>query len=286
MLLAWALAPVAAMALQLQDDEQDTLELPGPAQRIVSLAPGATAMLFAAGAGDKVVGTTAYSVEPAAARKVERIGDALSFDLERILALHPDVVVVWGSGTSTTQIARLQNVGLRIYRHRLRSLDDIPPSLQRLGRLAGTEAQAQAAASQYAQQIASLRARYRQQTPATVLLQVWDRPIYTVGRPEIMTDVVNACGDRNLYDDLTDASPAVTLESVLARNPQIILALAPDEKSGARWAQAWSAFPTLTAVQSRRVIAWSDQRLSRLGPSIVDAAADLCHALRAPAPHS
>jgi iron complex transport system substrate-binding protein len=281
-----ALAPTSAAALQLQDDEQDTLELPGPAQRIVSLAPGATAMLFAAGAGAKVVGTTAYSVEPEAARKVERIGDALSFDLERMLALHPDVVVVWGSGTSATQIARLQNVGLRIYHHRLRRLDDIPASLQRLGRLAGTEEVARAAAAQYAQQIASLRAQYRQQAPATVLLQVWDRPIYTVGRPEIMTDVINACGDRNLYDDLTDPSPAVTLESVLARNPQIILALAPDANSGARWASAWSAFPTLRAVQSGRVIAWSDQRLSRLGPSIVDAASDLCRALRAPTPHS
>jgi iron complex transport system substrate-binding protein len=281
-----ALVPKVAAALQVQDDEQDSLELPGPAQRIVSLAPGATAMLFAAGAGAKVVGTTAYSVEPEAARKVERIGDALSFDLERILALHPDVVVVWGSGTSSTQIARLQNVGLRIYRHRLRRLDDIPLSLQRFGRLAGTEAVAQAAAAQYAQLIASLRAQYRQLVPATVLLQVWDRPIYTIGRPEIMTDVVNACGDRNLYDDLTDPSPAVTLESVLARNPQIILALAPDEKSGERWAGAWRAFPTLRAVQSGRVIPWSDQRLSRLGPSIVDAAADLCRALRAPVPHS
>jgi iron complex transport system substrate-binding protein len=285
-LLAGALAPTIAAALQVQDDEQNSLELPGPAQRIVSLAPGATAMLFAAGAGAKVVGTTVYSVEPQAARKVERIGDALSFDLERVLALHPDVVVVWGSGTSATQIARLQNVGLRIYHHRLRRLDDIPLSLQRLGRLAGTEEVAQAAATQYAQQIAALRAQYRQQPPATVLLQIWDRPIYTVGRPEIMSDVVNACGDRNLYDDLGDASPAVTLESVLARNPQIILALAPDEKSGERWASAWSAFPTLRAVQSKRVIAWSDQRLSRLGPSIVEAAADLCRALRAPAPHS
>ena len=92
-------APVPA--LQLQDDDQRSLELPRPAQRIVSLAPGATAMLFAAGAGQLVVGTSDYSNEPEAAKAIERVGDSQSFDLERILALHPDVVVVWSGGTFT-----------------------------------------------------------------------------------------------------------------------------------------------------------------------------------------
>ncbi len=271
-------------ALTLQDDDQHTLQLTRPAQRIVSLAPGATAMLFAAGAGERVVGTSAYSDEPDAAKRVERVGDAQSFDLERILALHPDVVVVWSGGTSPTQLARLEGVGLRIYHHRLARLDDIAASLTRLGRLAGTEVAAQAAAAAVTQRIAALRERYMQAAPATVLLQVWDRPIYTVGRTEIMTDVIHACDYRSLYEDLTDPGPAVTLESVLARDPQIILALAPDAISGRDWAAAWRAYPSMRAVRSGRVIAWTDQRLSRLGPSIVDAAEDLCRALREPPP--
>jgi iron complex transport system substrate-binding protein len=274
-------APAADVAaLQLQDDDQHTLQLTGPAQRIVSLAPGATAMLFAAGAGEHVVGTSAYSNEPEAARDIERVGDAQSFDLERILALHPDVVVVWSGGTSPTQLARMEGVGLRIYRHRLARLDDIPASLARFGRLAGTEGPAQAAAAQITQRIAVLRELYQQAAPATVLIQVWDRPIYTVGRTEIMTDVVHACGYRSLYEDLTDPGPAVTLESVLARDPQIILALPPDADSGRDWVAAWRAYPSMRAVRSGRVLSWTDQRLSRLGPSIVDAAEDLCRALR------
>jgi iron complex transport system substrate-binding protein len=273
-------------ALQLQDDEQRSLELRGPAQRIVSLAPGATAMLFAAGAGDRVVGTSEYSNEPAAAAGIPRIGDAQSFDLERILALHPDVVVVWSGGTSPTQLARLQGVGLRIYHHRLTGLDDIPSSLLRLGRLAGTQAQAQLAAALFGQRIAALRSRYLQAAPATVLIQVWDRPIYTVGRAEIMTDVIHACGYRNVYEDLADPGPAVTLESVLARDPQIILALPPDQNAGRDWVAGWRAYPSLRAVRSGRVVPWTDQRLSRLGPSIVDAAEDLCRALRQPQPRS
>jgi iron complex transport system substrate-binding protein len=270
------------LALQLQDDEQRSLELARPAQRIVSLAPGATAMLFAAGAGDRVVGTSEYSNEPVAAAAIPRIGDSQSFDVERVLALHPDVVVVWSGGTSPTQLARLEGVGLRIYRHRLTGLDDIPSSLVRFGRLAGTQAQAQAAAAQFAQRIAALRGRYLQAAPATVLIQVWDRPIYTVGRAEIMTDVIHACGYRNVYEDLADPGPAVTLESVLARDPQIILALPPDQNSGRDWVAAWRAFPSMRAVRLGRVVSWTDQRLSRLGPSIVDAAQDLCRALREP----
>jgi iron complex transport system substrate-binding protein len=269
-----------ALALQVQDDEQRSLELARPAQRIVSLAPGATAMLFAAGAGDRVVGTSQYSSEPAAAAGIPRIGDSQSFDVERVLALHPDVVVVWSGGTSPTQLARLEGVGLRIYRHRLTGLDDIPSSLIRLGRLAGTQPQAQAAAAQFTQRIAALRNRYLQAAPATVLIQVWDRPIYTVGRAEIMTDVIHACGYRNVYEDLADPGPAVTLESVLARDPQIILALPPDQNAGRDWVAAWRAYPSMRAVRSGRVVSWTDQRLSRLGPSIVDAAEDLCQALR------
>jgi iron complex transport system substrate-binding protein len=268
--------------LQLQDDDQRSLELPRPAQRIVSLAPGATAMLFAAGAGQRVVGTSDYSNEPEAAKAIERVGDSQSFDLERILGLHPDVVVVWSGGTSPTQIARLEGVGLRIYRHRLTRLDDIAPSLLRFGHLTGTQAAAQAAAAQVSQRIAALRNRYLQAAPASVLLQAWDRPIYTVGRAEIMTDVIHACGYRNLYEDLTDPGPAVTLESVLARDPDIILALAPDANSARDWVARWSAYASMRAVRSGRVLAWTDQRLSRLGPSIVDAAENLCRALRQP----
>jgi len=283
----WAAAAGAGAPLpQLRDDEQRPIDLPRPAQRIVSLAPGATAMLFAAGAGAQVVGTSAYSNEPAAAKLIPQVGDAQSFDVERILALHPDVVVVWSGGTSATQLARLEGVGLHLYRHRLSALDDIPGSLIRLGQLAGTEAQARAAASQLAARITALRERYRNAAAESVLIQVWDRPIYTVGRAEIMTDVIHACGYRSIYEDLADPGPAVTLESVLARDPKIILALPPDARAGRDWVAGWRAYPSLQAVRSGRLISWTDQRLSRLGPSIVDAAEALCQALREPGPVS
>jgi iron complex transport system substrate-binding protein len=279
--VAMALLPGIAGAVAVQDDDRNTIELPGPANRIVSLAPGATAMLFAAGAGDRVVGTSAYSDEPAAARRIERIGDAQSFDLERILALRPDVVVVWTGGTSLAEVARLESVGLRIYHHHVTRLDDFPDSLRRLGVLAGTDAQANSAAAQLAQRIAALRSHYPQRRDASVFVQLWDRPLYTVGRDQIITDVIHACGFRSAYEDLNDASPAVTIESVLARNPDIILALTSDRHAAQSWLAQWREFNSMKAQRNAHVIAWSDERLTRIGPSVVDAAEVLCKALPA-----
>lgn len=276
------LACGVASAFTVQDDDHQTLELSGPVHRIVSLAPGATAMLFAAGAGDRVVGTSAYSDEPEAAKKIERIGDSESFDLERLLALHPDVVVVWSTGTSEANIARLQRVGLHVYRHHLARLSDIPDSLRRLGALTGSDAQAQAVAAELARRIGALGARYSQAGHSSVLVQIWDRPIYTVGRDEIVSDVLHACGYRNAYEDLLDAAPAITIESVLSRDPDIILALTPDKSAAHDWLQQWQRFTSLRAVRTGHVMAWSDARLTGFGPSVVAAAEALCQGLRTP----
>jgi iron complex transport system substrate-binding protein len=270
--------PGISAALTLQDDDQRVIQLPGPARRIVSLAPGATAMLFEAGAGDRVVGTSAYSNEPEAAKKIERIGDAQSVDLERVLALHPDVVVVWSTGTSSLQLARLQQVGLTIYHHHVARLEQLPDSLRRLGVLAGTDAQAQAAAARLAARIEQIGEQYPP-SGDRVFIQIWDRPLYTVGRDEILTDIVRRCGFHSAYEDLSGASPAVTVESVLARDPEVILALAEDAKVSQRWLAQWRGYGSMQAQRSGRMLGWSDARLTAFGPGMVDAAANLCAAL-------
>jgi iron complex transport system substrate-binding protein len=258
LLAAGASALAAQEPRSITDDDQRTLTLKVAAPRIVSLAPGATAMLFAAGAGAQIVGTSGYSDEPAAAQRIERVGDSQNFDIERILFLHPDVVVVWSGGTSATQIDKLERVGLPVYRHRIRILADIPDSLQRLGALAGTQREAQLAADRYAGRIAALERRYANAAAGTILMQVWDRPIYTVGRTELMSDVVRICGYQNIYR---------------------ILAVGTDLPTANEWLRRWRAFPTLKAVRSGRLIPWADPRLSRLGPSMVEATEALCGAL-------
>jgi iron complex transport system substrate-binding protein len=275
----WPAGEAPAAQWPVIDDDARTLQLAAHTPRIVSLAPGATAMLFAAGAGGQIVGTSDYSNEPQAAQHIERVGDAQSFDLERILALHPDVVVVWSGGTSVTQIERLERVGLKVYRHRIERLEDVPDSVRRLGVMAGTQSQAHEAAASLAQRITALRQRYASAHGGTILIQVWDHPIYTVGRAELMSDVVSVCGFHNVYADLADPGPAVSLESVLERNPDVILAVGSSAPMVEQWLEGWRRYPTLRAVHAGRLLPWTDPRLSRLGPSMVDATDALCSAL-------
>ena len=283
-LLCWlACAPVSfAMAAstnapwQLRDDEGRSLTLPAPPRRIVTLSPGATAMLFAAGGGARVVGTPEFSEEPAAARDIARIGDSHGFDLEKILALHPDIVVAWTGAFSAAQLLQFDRAGLPVYRHRVERLDDLPVALRRLGALLDTTAVANAAADGLQARIAALRAQYGRAVKPSVLLQVWDRPVYTLGGEQLVSDAMEACGYRNVYAELNAAAPAVSLESVAARDPDVIVVLASDEHSARDWLNQWRALPQLKAVKHGRLVAFVDARLSRLGPEAVSATESLC----------
>ena len=266
---------VAAAERRIMDDTGRVLPLAHPAQRIVSLAPGATAMLFAAGGGARIVGTSEYSDEPAAAQRIPRIGDSQSFDAERVLALHPDVVVAWEGGTPPASIARLERLGLTVYRHKVTRLDEFAPALRRLGTLLGTETQAEQAASELTTRLTALRAQHAAAL-GSVLIQVWDRPIYTVGGAQILSDVLASCGYRNVFGDLREAGPSVSREAVLARDPDLIFALGPDAATGDAWLQNWRSLPTLKAVANHRLVQSADQRLTRLGPSTIVAAEKLC----------
>jgi len=263
------------------DDAGRLLQLSGPPQRIVSLSPGATAMLYAAGGGDRVVGTADFSVEPAAARRIPRIGDSHGFDLERILALRPDLVIAWMDGVSEAQLLPFERAGLPVYRHRVRRLDDLPAALQRLGELLNTRPVAQRSAAALSLRITALRARYRRDDAPRLLLQVWDRPVYTLGGAQLISDVIEACGYRNIYGELRAAAPAVSLESIAARDPDVILALATDEAVARAWLEQWRALPALRAVRQGRLLSFADARLSRMGPEVLPAAEDLCARLRA-----
>jgi signal transduction histidine kinase/ABC-type Fe3+-hydroxamate transport system substrate-binding protein len=270
--------------MELRDDMGQLLSLPGPPQRIVSLAPGATAMLFAAGGGARIIGTPEYSVEPAAARGITRIGDSHGFDLERILSLHPDLIVAWSGGAAPAQLLPFERAGLPVYHHQVARLDDLAPGLERLGVLLHTEAEAQRAAASLRARISAIRAANHRASAPRLLLQVWDRPVYTLGGGQLTADAAEACGFRNVYAELRDAAPAVSLESIAARDPDVILVLAPDARTAQQWIDHWQALPALRAVRNHRVVGFVDPRLSRMGPETVDATEALCAQLAAAAP--
>jgi iron complex transport system substrate-binding protein len=267
-------------AAQVRDDLDRPVTVGAPPLRIVSLTPGATEMLFAAGAGAELIATVEYSDEPPAARQVPRIGDVAAVDMERLVALRPDVVVAWPAGGNPAQREKIAGLHIPLYQQQLERLADIPASLRRLGALAGTPAAAEQAARAIEARLAALTRTYGAAGARrpTVLLQVWNRPVYTVGGRHLMSDALELCGARNVFADLAEAGPVVDTEAVIARNPDIILAAAPPGE-GAAWLADWRRFPTLAAVRNGRLVAFEDQALSRLGPSVIDATEGLCRTI-------
>ena len=194
-----AAAPPAFAAISVTDDAGATVTLQRPAQRIVSLAPHVTELLFAAGGGARIVGTVAYSDYPPPARDIPHVGDNRSLDLERIAALKPDLVVVWRHGNAQKQIDRLRALGIPLFFSEPHRMSDIPRSIETLGTLLDTRASAHDAAQQFRQRVDMLRNRYASRPPVTVFYQVWEQPLMTLNGQHIFSDMLALCGGRNVF---------------------------------------------------------------------------------------
>jgi iron complex transport system substrate-binding protein len=262
------------------DDLRNRVTVHSGPLRIVSLSPGVTETLFAAGAGDRIVATVEYSDEPPAARHITRIGDATAIDIERLLALQPDVAVIWPGGGNTAQLRKLSGFGIPLYGQQVTRLSDLADSVRRLGALAETDAIAERAARDIEARLARLTGAPRPAQPLRILLQLWNRPIYTVGHTQIMSDALRVCGGSNIFAELADPSPAVDVEAVMARDPDMIIAAAPAREAAA-WLADWRRFPALKAVRTGRLLVFEHTRLRRLGPSVIDATLALCERINA-----
>ena len=268
----------AADSTPLRDDAGDTISVGSAPCRIVSLAPGTTAMLFAAGAGHCVVGTIAHSDEPAEAGRVPVVGDAETLDFEQLIGLRPTVVVVAVDVVQRVRIDRIRTLGIPVYQVHVTRLAQMPESLRRLGQLAGTEKVAKQKADELDTELAALDARYRNRAKVRVLYQIWDRPIYTIGGRHVITDALELCGAENVFADLETAAPAVTREAAVLRNPQLILASAPPGAAD-DWLAEWRKFPALAAVRDGQLVSHADARMDRMGPSVIAATANLCEVI-------
>lgn len=282
MLLLAGLGPVAAAqaGVTVTDDTGATLTLAAAPRRIVSLAPGATEMLFAAGAGERIVATVLGADEPAAAKALPRIGDSNTMNYERLVALKPDVVVVWEDLTNRLVVDSLRKLKLPVYFIRAKGLAEIPQSVRRLGVLAGTQAAAEAAAAQMERRIATLARRKVQGEPLRVFYMIWDEPLYTVGGRHVISDAIARCGGRNIFDDIAFPAPIVELEAVVKRDPDVMLLSAPPI-TARDWRERWGRFTTIRAVQTRQILSFSDTRLDRMGPTAIEAVEGLCQQLDA-----
>ena len=275
-LFALLVAGTANAAVTVTDDAGRTVTLKAPAHRIVSLAPNITDALFAAGAGAYVVGTSRFSDHPAEAKKVAIIGDATMIDLERIVGLKPDIIVVWRSGTPAAQVEKLSRLGIPIFYSETTRLADVAPATRRFGVLAGTQDIADRNAAAFDAALAGLRSSYSGKARLKVFYQIWDRPLMTIGRAQIIDDALDLCGGDNIFADLSQAAPTVTREAVLARNPDVIIS----GDSGGHDALAdWRQSGFLSAVKHDNVMTIDAPTLALPSPSILGSVDLLCRKL-------
>jgi len=267
-------AAAGAPAHTVTDDSGRTLRLARPAERIVSLSPGITELLFLLGAGDRVVAVSEFSDYPAAARSLPRVARAQGIDLERVAALQPDLIIVWGSGYAPALREALRRLAVPVYVHEPRTLDAIATSIERLGELTGSD-RAAAIDADFRSRLAALRQRYALRAPVRVFYQVWANPIMTLSGKHLVSEVMRTCGARNIFDELAPLVATVDIESVIAARPQVIIAAEPGGVDRGALA-AWRRYPQLPAVANQHLVTLDADELDRATVRILDAAAAMC----------
>jgi len=277
---------VDANALTVVDDAGRAFVVERPPQRIVTLAPSLTELVFAAGGGASLVGTSALSDYPPAARTIARIGDAGRLDVEKVIALKPDLVLIWQRGSTSRELEQLEAAGIRLFQLEPRRLGDVARAIERLGALLGHEAEANRRASEMRAALDRLRAAHAGVAPVTVFYQVWRQPLMTVNGKHLIDDILTLCGGRNVFASLTPLVPIISTEAVVGVDPEAMLT-ASESASLEPWRRdpgnpsfaAWHRHRSMTAVRRSWLYALNGDNISRQGPRIVDGAAAVCAVL-------
>lgn len=276
----WLLSASSALAagISVRDDTGATVSLAQPAQRIVTLSPHLAETVFAAGAGGQIVGTVDYSNYPEAARRIPRVGGYSRFDLEAVVALKPDLIIAWEGGNAPAHLQKLRRLGLPVYLSQINRLEDIAGEIERIGALAGTRQSADTAARTFRQRLADLQARYAGRPVVRTFYEVWHQPLKTIGGQQFISSVIRLCGGENVFGTLTATAPDVTVEAVLAANPEAIIASGMGE-ARPEWLDDWQARPGLLAAQRKNLFFIPPDLIQRHTPRLLDGAERLCQHL-------
>lgn len=269
--------PASAQPLCARDALEREVCLGGAARRIVSLSPGATELLFSASAGNRVVAVSAWSDFPPEATELPQVGDANRLDLEAIVSLAPDLVVAWIDGNARNQLERLSDLGIPVFWLAPRTFGDIARAVEDLALLTGQPAVGKAKAESFREGVARLEARYAGAPPVRVFYQIWDRPLMTVNREELISKAIALCGGINVFGALPRLVPRISTEAVLAANPEAIITAG--QSGNSQWLEGWKQFPELTAVAAGNLFLEPPDLLARPTLRMLDGTRHLCQTL-------
>lgn len=275
-LLLLVVSPVV-QAVDLVDDEGTQIRITSDHPTVVTLAPHLAELVFAINADEQLVGTVEWSNFPDAARDVPRIGDAFRIDFERVLGMQPDLVLAWGGGTPRGVIARLRELGLSVAVLTPDNLESVSRHVKWLGKALDRNVVAEKVAEAYREEITGLRARYADRPAVTVFYQISSQPLFTINGDHVISEVINLCGGRNVFADQDTLAPAVTLEAVLGRDPEVIVMGLPE--SGKQKVDRWRKWPELSAVRYDNLVHVDAEVLARATPRLARGAHELCEQL-------
>ena len=258
-------------AVELHDDYGHVVRLASAPRRIVSLNPATTELLFALGAGDRVVGRTQYDLWPDSARLVPSVGAGMQPNLEAVLGRKPDLVVMYASGSDRGAADRLTAAGVPTAAFRMDHITDFVRVTTQLGRLLGDTVRARNVVDSVTRTLDRVRHATQSLERPTVFLHAWEKPLMTLGGGSFVSELVTIAGGRNIYDSLAAPSPVVTLEDVLRRNPDIVL-VSPIERTNMLESDRWRALP---AVRNGRVLAYDTNLVARPSVKLGEAAVSL-----------
>ncbi len=267
------LASVSGLARGANDNALPCLQ--NSSCRIVSTSSNMTKLLEAVGAEQYIVGVDRYSETAGLPKGVVNIGTYPQLSPEVLMALKADLVVVWQQLTPAGLVDRLERLGLNILPINLQTVNDIPDSLRELGSYLGAEIMANRVADALEAKSAALQTQYRNQSPVTVFYEMWDQPLMTIGRDHFIHEAIVLCGGVNIFADLNSGVTTVGLETVITRNPDLIISrelFGEESKASA----VWSSLNTMAAVKNNHVITLSDSGLTMPTPETLAGIGRLC----------
>ncbi len=268
----------ASAQIQLDDDTGQTITLTRPARKIISLSPGLTELVYAAGGSDFIKGVVSYSDFPEHAKTLPRIGSYNALDIEGILVLQPDLIIAWKSGNPKHQIEQLKRLGLTVYISEPRDLTDIPDTIIRLGKLMATNDIAKQYARNFTRQLNELKQRYKtaiNKEQARTFIQIWNNPVMSVNEEHLISRVISLCGGENIFAQANSLTYSPNMESILELNPEIIIATGMADTSEL-WLKRWQQWPFLSAVKNNRLYAVNPDHLVRHTPRILLGIKEVC----------
>lgn len=263
---------IQADAIELPQHGGGSLVLDRPAQRIATLAPHLAELAYLAGAGDRLVATVEYSDYPEDALAVPRIGDAFRFDLERLMALAPDLVVAWDSGNPGAALTAMDQLGLAVWRTEIRTVGDMTRLIRDFGRAAGTDSTPRAEAVE--RRWSGLERQHANRATVRYFYQVAERPLYTVSGDHLISQSLAACGAENVFDELRSLAPQIDREAVLQADPDVLVAGRVDADDDPL--AAWRAWPRMAAVRDDALFYLPADLINRATPRLLDAVEMAC----------